>query len=201
MVASSIPQNCSNQRKSVFPAVCANGRFKVGSRGPGAWPMIITLLAIAPPETGVDCMRGQRRQRSSAFTCSSSRFWRVAVATALWAVRTWMSNSQDQTAIGPCYSIEIPRLWNFSAGKLRRATEANSRQCLQQCRSRWENRTRNVRARSECRRAIGPATSARNRSTTPGLPVWRPRRWSWWTFQVPAHSKSCANEAEAQAWE
>ena len=81
-VASSIPQNCSNQRKSVLPAVCANGRFNVGSRGPGACPMIITSLTIAPPDTDVDCMRGQRRQRRSAFTCLSSRFCGVAVATA-----------------------------------------------------------------------------------------------------------------------
>jgi len=48
--------------------VCANGRFKVGSRGPGACPMIITLLTTAPPETGADCMRGQRRHLSRRAT-------------------------------------------------------------------------------------------------------------------------------------
>src|SRR5215475_12501300 len=80
-----MPQNCSNQRKSVFPAVCANGRFNLGSRGPGAWPTIITLLTIAPPETGADCILGQRRQRRSALTCLLSRFWVVPVATALCA--------------------------------------------------------------------------------------------------------------------
>ncbi len=37
--------------------------------GPGAWPMTMTSLTIAPPETGVDFMRGQRRQRSNAVTC------------------------------------------------------------------------------------------------------------------------------------
>src|SRR5215471_9425614 len=52
--ASVIPQNCSNQRNNVCPAVWANGRFKVGSRGPGACTMIITSLTTAPPETGVD---------------------------------------------------------------------------------------------------------------------------------------------------
>src|ERR1700758_1608826 len=72
MATSSIPQNCSNQRKSVLPAVCANGRFNVGSRGPGACPMIITSLTIAPPETGVDFMRGQRRQRCNRLTCRLS---------------------------------------------------------------------------------------------------------------------------------
>ncbi len=36
---------------------------------PGAWPTIITSLTIAPPETGVDRMRGQRRQRSNRATC------------------------------------------------------------------------------------------------------------------------------------
>src|SRR5213080_914334 len=52
--ASFIPQNSLNQRKSVCPAVCANGRFKVGSRGPGACPINITSLTTAPPDTGVE---------------------------------------------------------------------------------------------------------------------------------------------------
>lgn len=94
--ASSIPQNCSNQRKSVLPAVCANGRFNVGSRGPGACPMIITSLTTAPPETGVDCIRGQRRHFRSTATCCSSFVAIPLVATALWAVRTWLGNSQDE---------------------------------------------------------------------------------------------------------
>jgi hypothetical protein len=63
IVGSSRPQNSSNQRKRVLPAVCANGRFKVGSRTPGACPMTITLLTMAPPETGGGITRGQRRQR------------------------------------------------------------------------------------------------------------------------------------------
>src|SRR5512133_911254 len=97
--------------------------------------MIITSLAIAPPETGVDFMRGQRRQRRSALTCLPSRFWVVAVATALWAVRTWLDNSQDQTGHRPvATAFEAPTFENFSAGKSRRATEANSRQCLKRCR-------------------------------------------------------------------
>src|SRR6266704_3154434 len=69
MVASFIPQNCSNQRKSVCPAVWANGRFKVGSRGPGACPINITSLTTAPPDTGADLIRGQRRQRTNRATC------------------------------------------------------------------------------------------------------------------------------------
>src|SRR6266403_341639 len=48
--ASFIPQNCSNQRKRVCPAVCANGRFKAGSRGPGACPISITSLTTAPQD-------------------------------------------------------------------------------------------------------------------------------------------------------
>jgi hypothetical protein len=72
-----IPQNCSNQLKSVLPAVCANGRFNVGSRGPGACPMIITSLMMGPPDTGVDSMRGQRRQRSKRLTCVWSNSCRV----------------------------------------------------------------------------------------------------------------------------
>jgi hypothetical protein len=78
-VGSSIPQNCSNQRKSVLPAVCANGRFNVGSRGPGACPMIITLLTMGPPETGLDSMRGQRRQPSRRLTCRLSNSCRLGV--------------------------------------------------------------------------------------------------------------------------
>jgi len=128
-VASSIPQNCSNQRKSVLPAVCANGRFNVGSRGPGACPMIITSLTIAPPDTDVDCMRGQRRQRRSAYRCLSSRFCGVAVATIVWAVRTSPSNSQDQTGHSSVATAE-----NFSAWKLRRGKKANSRQCSERYR-------------------------------------------------------------------
>ena len=62
-----------------FPGMVALGYFH---------PMIMTSLTMGPPETGLDCMRGQRRQRSSALTCLSSRFWDVAVATAVWAVRT-----------------------------------------------------------------------------------------------------------------
>src|SRR5215467_12969166 len=77
-----MPQNCSNQRKSVFPAVCANGRFNVGSRGPGACPIIITPLMIGPPETGVERMRGQRRHRSNAATYLSSNSWRLALGMA-----------------------------------------------------------------------------------------------------------------------
>ena len=59
------PQDSSNHRKSVLPAVWANGLCKTGSRGPGAWPINITSLRTAPPETGVDCMRGQRRHCTS----------------------------------------------------------------------------------------------------------------------------------------
>src|SRR5437868_14354852 len=63
MVNSSSPQNSSNQRNKVLPAVCANGRFKVGSRTPGACPITIMSLTMAPPETGGGMTRGQRRQR------------------------------------------------------------------------------------------------------------------------------------------
>ena len=70
--ASFISQNCSNHRKSVCPAVWANGRFKVGSRGPGACPIIIILLTTAPPDTGADFIRGQRRHRSRRATCRSN---------------------------------------------------------------------------------------------------------------------------------
>src|SRR4029077_6236970 len=99
--ASSILQNCSNQRKSVLPAVCANGRFNLGSRGPGACPMIITSLTIGPPDTGVDFMRGQRRHFRSALTCCSSLIAISFLATALWAVRTSLDTSQDETAHCP----------------------------------------------------------------------------------------------------
>ena len=54
-------QNSSNHRNKVLPAVWANGRFKTGSRTPGAWPITIILLTIAPPETGGGIMPGQRR--------------------------------------------------------------------------------------------------------------------------------------------
>src|SRR5206468_5058908 len=96
-----VPQDCSNQRKSVLPAVCANGRFNVGSRGPGACPMIITSLTTAPPETGTDCMRGQRRHLRSAVTCCSSFVAIRFVATALWAVRTSLDKAQGQTGHRP----------------------------------------------------------------------------------------------------
>lgn len=105
--ASFIPQNSSNQRKSVLPAVCANGRCKTGSLGPGACPTIITSLAIAPPETGVDFIRGQRRHLSSTVTCLLSRVWIAFVATALWAVRIRPDNAQDQTGHRPVATARL----------------------------------------------------------------------------------------------
>ena len=75
-MASFIPQDFSNQRKRVLPAVCAKGRSSTGSLGPGACPISITSLTIAPPETGVDCMRGHRRHFSNCPTCSFSAFCR-----------------------------------------------------------------------------------------------------------------------------
>lgn len=59
--ASFNPQNSSIHRKSVLPAVQANGLPRTGSRTPGACPTSITLLRTAPPETGGGSMRGQRR--------------------------------------------------------------------------------------------------------------------------------------------
>ena len=89
--------------------------------------MIITSLTIAPPETGVDCMRGQRRQRKQRPDMFVESVLGVAVATALWAVRTWLDNSQDQTGHRPvATAFEAPTVENFSAGKLRRAKEASS---------------------------------------------------------------------------
>jgi hypothetical protein len=48
--------------------VCANGRRNTGSRGPGACPITNTSLTTAPPETGVDFIRGQRRHLSNRAT-------------------------------------------------------------------------------------------------------------------------------------
>src|ERR1051325_2521890 len=104
MAASFIPQYCSNHRKSVLPAVCAKGRFNVGSRGPGACPIIITLLTIAPPETGVDCMRGQRLHCRSIRTCLSSCFLAVAIPTALWG-----ATSEDPGATEFEFNLEAQR--------------------------------------------------------------------------------------------
>ena len=56
-----------------FCQQCAQKAFAKRVLGAGACPMSITSLTTAPPETGVDCMRGQRRHRRRPATWSSSR--------------------------------------------------------------------------------------------------------------------------------
>jgi hypothetical protein len=51
-----------------LPAVHANGRPRIGSFTPGAWPMLITRETIAPPLTAGRCIFGQSVQARSAAT-------------------------------------------------------------------------------------------------------------------------------------
>src|SRR5215212_3052764 len=71
--ASVSSHDSSNQRKSVLPAVHANGRFRRGSLSPGACPISMTLLSTGPPDTTGLCILGQRLHASSAVTCRCSR--------------------------------------------------------------------------------------------------------------------------------
>ena len=89
--------------------------------------MIITSLTTAPPETGVDCMRGHRRHPSSTVTCLLSRVWIAFVATALWAVRIRPDNAQDQTGHKP---VATARLKTIQRRKIENSEKSKLRMML-----------------------------------------------------------------------
>lgn len=70
--SSLIPAASLNQRKSVLPAVQANGRPNFGSLSPGACPTNKTLLTIGPPLTTGGYISGHNRHCRSFLTCAKS---------------------------------------------------------------------------------------------------------------------------------